>query len=82
MVEKIRKLQKDNDGYTAQVIAKASKTMMPDQTIGSGALSTEYAGGGPQTVTLFDDDGREAGQVRRITKRMLGWIPRRTARRR
>ena len=34
-----------------------------DKTIGSGTLSTDYAGQGGQTVTLIDDDGKTVGQV-------------------
>lgn len=45
-----------------QVTAKVSKTLM-DKTIGSGTLSTDYAGQGGQTVTLIDDDGKTVGQV-------------------
>jgi hypothetical protein len=46
------------------VTAKVSKTLL-DKTIGSGTLSTDYAGQGGQTVTvtLIDDDGKTVGQV-------------------
>lgn len=52
-----------------QVTAKASKAMRPDKTIGAGTVSTEYAGSGPQTVTLVDDDGNNVGEVWRDVRK-------------
>ena len=45
-----------------KVTAKVSKLLM-DKTIGTGTLSTDYAGQGGQTVSLIDEDGKTVGQV-------------------
>lgn len=50
-------------GLGAQVTAKASKVGF-DKTIGTGSVSTEYAGSGLQTVELMSKDGNNVGQVR------------------